>query len=160
MIKSSQVYAFIDSQNLNLGIRNQGWDLDFKKFRIYLKDKYKVSRAYLFIGFVKKYQKLYNILKSYNYILIFKPTVIQKGETKGNVDAELVLTAVDKLNLYSKAIIIAGDGDYYCLVKYLIKKKKLGRVLIPDRYKYSRLLFPYIKHLDFLNNQQNKLSRK
>jgi len=33
-------YAFIDSQNLNLSIREQGWVLDFKKFRIYLKDKY------------------------------------------------------------------------------------------------------------------------
>jgi len=42
-------YAFIDSQNLNLGIRDQGWRLDFARFRIFLKDKYKVFKAFLFI---------------------------------------------------------------------------------------------------------------
>ena len=31
------VYAFIDSQNLNLGVRSQGWKLDYGKFRLYLK---------------------------------------------------------------------------------------------------------------------------
>lgn len=31
-------YAFIDSQNLNLGINKLNWKLDFKKFRIYLSD--------------------------------------------------------------------------------------------------------------------------
>jgi hypothetical protein len=38
-----KVYAFIDSQNLNLGIKDLGWNLDFARFRVYLKDKYKVS---------------------------------------------------------------------------------------------------------------------
>jgi len=30
-------YAFIDSQNLNLGIQSLGWKLDFAKFHRYLK---------------------------------------------------------------------------------------------------------------------------
>ncbi len=41
-------YAFIDSQNLNLSIRDQGWKLDFKRFRRYLYDKYDVSKAFLY----------------------------------------------------------------------------------------------------------------
>lgn len=45
-------YAFIDSQNVNLGIRELGWQLDFARFRIYLKEKYGVSRAYIFIGYL------------------------------------------------------------------------------------------------------------
>jgi hypothetical protein len=40
-------FAFIDSQNLNLSIRSQGWVLDFKRFRVYLKDKYSVTKAYM-----------------------------------------------------------------------------------------------------------------
>ncbi len=36
-------YAFIDSQNLNLNIRNQGWILDFARFRVYLKEKHGLS---------------------------------------------------------------------------------------------------------------------
>ncbi len=43
------IYAFIDSQNLNLGVKNDivrngkiiytGWPLDYKKLIIYLKNK-------------------------------------------------------------------------------------------------------------------------
>jgi hypothetical protein len=67
------VYAFIDSQNLNLGtsknlkrgnkIIYQGWNLDFGKFYIYLKDKFRVSKAYLFLGYVARYEKLYDYLR-------------------------------------------------------------------------------------------------
>lgn len=90
---SSTVYAFIDSQNLNLGILSQGWKLDFARFRVYLTEKYGVSKAYLFIGYIEKNKELYKFLKKSGYNLVFKPTVIHKGETKGNVDAELVLWA-------------------------------------------------------------------
>ena len=31
-------YAFIDSQNLYLSIKAQGWKIDFAKFRVYLRD--------------------------------------------------------------------------------------------------------------------------
>jgi uncharacterized LabA/DUF88 family protein len=89
-------YAFIDSQNLNLSIRNQGWVLDFKKFRIHLKEKYLVTRAYLFIGYVPHNQTLYTNLQEDGYILVFKPTLsLPDGTVKGNVDAELVLHSTD-----------------------------------------------------------------
>ena len=57
--KRENNYAFIDSQNLNLSIRELGWKLDYKKFRIYLKEKYKVAKAFLFIGFVEGNNDLY-----------------------------------------------------------------------------------------------------
>lgn len=53
MHPSRKNYAFIDSQNLNLAIRAQGWKLDFKRFRVYLRDKYHVETAYLFSGLLK-----------------------------------------------------------------------------------------------------------
>lgn len=61
--KSENNYAFIDSQNLNLSIRNQGWTLDFKKFRKYLIDKYGITKAFIFIGFVPQNQDLYTVCK-------------------------------------------------------------------------------------------------
>lgn len=82
------VYAFIDSQNLNLGIQSQGWKLDWRKFRKYLRDKYHVSKAYLFIGYIYQNKHLYQNLKNYGYILIFKPTLVKvnrgKMKIKGN----------------------------------------------------------------------------
>jgi len=52
MEKKESNFAFIDSQNLNLSIRAQGWFLDYKKFRKYLEDKYSITKAFLFLGYV------------------------------------------------------------------------------------------------------------
>jgi len=138
-------YAFIDSQNLNLGIRDQGWRLDFARFRIFLKDKYKVFKAFLFIGYIKENKDLYDYLKKSGYVLIFKPILeIKRGkkvQVKGNVDAELVLYTMIEYSKYDKAIVVSGDGDFYCLVEYLKKKGKLGRLLVPNEAKFSRLLY-------------------
>lgn len=157
-------YAFIDSQNLNLGIRDQGWKLDFSRFRIFLKDKYKVSKAFLFIGYIKENEGLYDYLKKSGYILIFKPILeIKKGkkvEVKGNVDAELVLHTMIEYPRYNKAIIVSGDGDFHCLIEYLKKKRKLGRLLIPNQAKFSRLLYKFIKDIDFVSNLRVKLGKK
>lgn len=43
MRKKENNYAFIDSQNLNLGIQKLGWKLDYRKFRVYLAEKYGVN---------------------------------------------------------------------------------------------------------------------
>lgn len=80
--KIPKVYAFIDSQNLNLGIRSQGWELDFKKFRLYLKNKYHVEKAYLFIGLVPGNEQLYTRLLEMGYVLVFKPTVEYREDGK------------------------------------------------------------------------------
>ncbi len=58
-----KVYAFIDSQNLNLGVKELGWTLDFARFRKYLSDKFHVSEAYLFIGFIPAQEQLYKSLQ-------------------------------------------------------------------------------------------------
>jgi len=155
-------YAFIDSQNLNLAIREQGWTLDFKRFKIYLKDKYKIKKAFLFIGFLPENQSLYTHLQSSGYIVIFKPTLVRKdGEIKGNVDAELVLHTMIEYKNYHKALIVTGDGDFYCLVDYLNKKGKLLKLLAPNVEKYSKLLKPFAPNkLDFMNNLRKKLEYK
>jgi len=163
------VYAFIDSQNLNLGTskdiyRNNkliytGWKLDFKKFRRYLLDKFRVSKAFLFIGYIPQNKPLYNKLKSYGYELVFKPTVKDnEGKPKGNVDAELVLhSAAVEFSNYNKAVIVAGDGDYRCLHEYLIKNKKLSKIIIPNRYNESSLLKDFQEYKVFLYREKEIL---
>ena len=61
--KQENNYAFIDSQNLNLGVKSQRWNLNFARFRQFLKDKYKINKAYLFIGYVPDNQALYTELQ-------------------------------------------------------------------------------------------------
>lgn len=156
-------YAFIDSQNLNLGIKSQGWTLDFQRFRIYLRDKYKVKKAFLFIGYIPKNEKMYNSLTRAGYVLVYKPVLESKNKSqpiKGNIDAELVLHATIEYPNYDQAVIISGDGDFHCLVEYLEKKRKLKRLLIPNQKKYSGLFLKFKGYIDFLNNQKLKLGTK
>jgi uncharacterized LabA/DUF88 family protein len=155
-------YVFIDSQNLNLAIRGLGWRLDFGRFRRYLADKYDITKAFLFIGYVATNQTLYTNLQQQGYILIFKPTLIMPdGKVKGNVDAELVLHAMIEYPNYEKAVIVSGDGDFHCLIKYLRGKKKLKKLIIPNQYKFSSFLREFIPNdVVFMNNLQGKLEYK
>ncbi len=159
-INKEVIYAFIDSQNLNLGVRSMGWKLDWRKFRVYLTNKYNAQLAYLFIGKVSGNEQLYSFLMRCGYILIFKPTLSRLSSTKilieGNVDAELVLHAMIQYKNYDKAIIVSGDGDFYCLIEYLEKKGKLLKILAPTKH-FSGLLRKFnrnnfIVRIDLLRN--------
>lgn len=136
MRKTENNFAFIDGQNLNLGIKNLGWKLDFARFRKYLQEKYSVSTAYYFVGYMPGNQPLYSELQKAGYVLVFKPTIPDSnGNVKGNIDADLVLQAMIDFSTYDKAVIVTSDGDFYSLVKYLYQNRKLGFVM-------SRMLKP------------------
>lgn len=151
-------YAFIDSQNLHLAIKNIGWKLDYEKFRKYLSDKYKVNKAYLFIGYIPGNENFYTSLQNKGYVLVFKPTLQNKdGVIKGNCDAELVLNCMIEYANFNKAVIVSGDGDFHCLIEYLEKKKKLLGVGIPNRNKYSALLRKFAPYFFFVSDLKKKL---
>ncbi|MDO8674787.1 MAG: NYN domain-containing protein [Candidatus Omnitrophota bacterium] len=151
-------YAFIDSQNLNLSIKDQGWRLDYKRFCRYLKDKYKVSKAFLFIGYIPAQQALYTALQQQGYALVFKPTLdLKGGRVKGNVDAELVLHAMIEWNNYDKAVVVTGDGDFHCLIEHLKNNGKLERLLVPNQYKYSALLKKFGSDITFVTDLKERL---
>ena len=111
MIRKENNYAFIDSQNLNLSIRELGW---------------------------------------------------RDGTTKGNCDAELVLHAMIEYANYEQAVIVTGDGDFYCLVEHFIAKNKLKALLIPNMHKFSALLkFNLVQpFLRYMNDLEPKLTHK
>lgn len=158
-----KVYAFIDSQNLNLGVIASGWNLDFREFLKYLRTKYHVSKAFLFIGHIQGNERLYTYLQKAGYILVFKPTLEhKKGRktiTKGNVDAELVLHTMIEWKNFDQAIIVSGDGDFYCLVEYLEEKRKLGRILVPNN-KYSSLLRKFAHKVVQVDLFRRKVEKK
>lgn len=180
-------YAFIDSQNLNLGVQKMGWKMDWRKFRAFLKDTYNVEKAYMFIGYLPDNEKLYDQMHELGYLIVLKPTLemyqteeseerrVEKEEkdklehpdkkpeekrvTKGNVDAELVLYAVKEMPNYNKALIVSGDGDFFSLVEYLDQQDKLLNLLAPN-WQYSSLLKPFEKYIIRLDQKRRELSYK
>jgi len=158
--KENIVYAFIDSQNINLGILANRWELDWGKFRLFLRNKYGVKKAFLFIGYIKKNKRLYDYLERVGFILVFKNVLAihkdHKVVYKGNVDAELVLHVVVEMPNYNKVLIASGDGDFYCLVQYLEQKRKLKKILTPNE-RYSSLLKKFSGYIVNMDDFRNKL---
>ena len=163
-------YAFVDSQNLNLGTQRMGWKLDWRKFRRYLRDKYGVTKAYLFIGYMSENEALYEYMHELGYLVVLKPTVDMSSQetspkteekdkvgVKGNVDADLVLYAMKEIPNYTKAIIVSGDGDFHGLIEYLNDKNKLAQVLTPN-WQYSSLLKPFDAKITRLDQLRRELA--
>lgn len=141
MSKKETNHAFIDAQNTHSGTVHLGWKIDWNKFRIYLKEKYNVKIAYIFIGYICSNKSLYKKLKKAGFVLVFKPTVVDSsGKIKGNCDADLVLHALIKKDQYNNAVIVTSDGDFYSLVRYLLKEDKLKIVLSSHTKNCSGLL--------------------
>jgi len=165
MINKSCNYAYIDGANLDKALKNHlGWELDYSRFRIWFEEKYGVQKAYIFIGYIPRYEYLYQYLVKSGFTLIFKEVVFDRlGKAKGNCDSDLVLRAVVDTyeNNFEKAVIVTSDGDYACLVKFLTVKNKLLAIISPASKKYCSFLLRKLNvHITFLSCKKSLLSKK
>ena len=156
-------YAFIDGQNLYLGTTRaqQAWAIDLMRFRVLLKQRYGVGKAFYFIGVYDiANQKLYDQLRIAGYILIFREhSGSQVSKKKGNVDGDIIFSVMKSLceqEVFDKVVLVSGDGDYKRMVDYLIKKDRLLRILFPGTNASSlyRKLEP--KYYEYLNSPHIK----
>lgn len=154
--------VYIDGNNLYRSAQELGFNIDYKKFRGWLRQKYNANNIYLFIGLVPNRVKFYEYLQSCSYILVFKQTVSVGEKIKGNCDAELVLKTVSDFYIksFDKCILVTGDGDFGCLVEFLKENNSIDRVLSPDVNKCSFLLRNKNVEITFLNNLYHKFSNK
>ncbi|MBU0458198.1 NYN domain-containing protein [Patescibacteria group bacterium] len=155
--------AFIDGQNLHLGTTQDGWKINYKRFRRYLLDKYKVEEANYFLGFTNEdEQDLYSNLQKAGFIVCFREhSSALKATKKGNVDTDIVFEVMRTLierDDFGKIILVSGDGDYKKLVDYLIKKGRLEKILFPNR-QYASSLYRNLttKYCDYLENIKEKV---
>ncbi len=140
-IQKETNYAFIDTQNLICGVERLGWLVDFEKLHRYLTDKYRVTKAFLFVGYLESFKNTYVFLEKIGYILCFKAVSGDvNGSIKANIDADLVLKAALEIDNYTGAVIVSGDGDFCSLVEHLKSVGKLKTVLCPEAARCSALL--------------------
>ena len=153
-------YAFIDGQNLHMATAKRvddAWKIDLARFRVYLEQKYAVSKAFYFLGYLDEAQStLYENIQSAGFILIFREhSSLMLGKKKGNVDSDIILHIMKKLYLketFEKIVLISGDGDYKQLVDFLITENRFAKILFPDGRRasslYKKLGAPYFAALD------------
>lgn len=161
-------YAFIDGQNLYLGISANNWKIDLKRFRVYLRDKYSVTTAYYFLGYRSdQYVKLYKIITDAGFFIIFREhTKTLLANKKGNVDTDIVFEICKNIIeniVFDRVVLVSGDGDYKKMITYLIYKKRFLKILFPNR-KFASSLYRDItsEYFDYLDSigVKEKISHK
>lgn len=152
-------YAFIDNQNINLGVRELGWTLDWRKFRTYLAEEHGVGKAFMFVGFLPAKQHLYFAMANAGFTMVYRPVLALKfGEPKANVDVDLAVRVMGELHNFKKAVIATSDGDFYSLVAHLATWDKLEAVISPSSETCSALLKQAAKQrLRFLDHHWQRL---
>lgn len=163
-------YAFIDGQNLHLGTAKaeiDPWTIDLARFKVYLKDKYNISRIYYFLGYVQDGNiELYTRLQELGYIVVFKKQVdSMKSTKKGNIDSDLIFRVMEKLieepDEFDKILLVSWDGDFKILVDYLIKKDRFLKILLPNK-RFASSLYNELDriHKDYIINARPKIEYK
>lgn len=153
--------AFIDGQNLYMGTAKDGlppWKINLARFKVYLENKYRVSKAYYYLGYIQnKYQPLYEEIQTAGFILVFRQHnsgMISKK--KGNVDSDIIFQIMKMMHReekFEKIILVSGDGDYKMLVDFLVEENKLEKILFPNR-RFASSLYKELgnSYQDYLDN--------
>lgn len=156
-----QNIAYIDGANLDKALKELRWSLDYSRFYVWLREKYHIKRAYLFIGLIPKYKGLYTYLQESGFTLVFKEVVYDgSSKPKGNCDADMVLHAACDAyeNNFNQAILVASDGDYASLVKFLLDKQKLLTILSPSIKEFCSVLLKKTEaKIVYLNDKKTQL---
>ncbi len=158
-MKKEKNYAFVDGQNLHMGTTKvkKSWQINFKRFRKFLRDKYQIEIAYFFLGYKdEENEDLYANIEEAGFELIFREHNAEMvGEKKGNVDADIVFAVMSKLcgrERFNKIFLVSGDGDYKKMVDFLIKRKRFGKMLLPNK-KFASSLYKKLdpEYFDYLD---------
>lgn len=157
-------FAYIDGANLHQGVKSSSWDLDYPRFRSWMRQKFGITEATIFIGLITKNANLYTRFQESGFKLVFKEIVYDgNGKAKGNCDADLVLEGCK--DIYEKntkfALLVSSDGDYAPLVKLWQEKKIPCAILSPaPEFKCSILLKRTGVPIVYLNDVKKKLRRR
>ena len=158
--------AFVNGQNLYMGTAKREvdpWKIDLARFRVYLKQKYDVDRAYYYLGYVnEEYQDLYEEIQKADFVLVFKKhSLAMAGLKKGNVDSDIIFSIMKRLYKkedFEKIVLVSGDGDYKNLVDFLIEENRFEKILFPNR-QFASSLYKRLgsEYFDNLENVKNKI---
>ena len=161
-------YCYIDGQNLHLGTASAdpSWTIDLYKFRVYLRDKYNVEKAFYYLGYVQdglKIEQLYENIQNAGFILVFRQhNAAMIGKKKGNVDSDIIFSVMKRLynkDEFDNILLVSGDGDYKMLIDFLIEEKKLEKILFPNK-KFRSSLYNAIGAKYFANLDDADVKKK
>ncbi len=143
--KGSRLYVFIDASNVWNAIKSVRKFINYKKLKDYFEKNLGASKVRFFYydAFPEEGTRDYDVSGKHNFYTYLEKGlgftvrkkklkaiqgVNEKGEEvireKGNMDVEITIDFVEKINEYDVAFLFSGDVDFLALVKYLKKHGK------------------------------------
>lgn len=153
--------AYIDSQNIKLGIRENGRDVDWNKLFQYLKKRYAIDIIKFFVWYIASNQVQYDELQKIGYVVCFKQTYCnEEWKTKWNIDTLLMKHAMRDLDTITGAYLLSWDGDFDVIIHVRRKQWVFKKLFLPNSRKISQLLLKSTKiaERNFLFELQSKIS--
>jgi uncharacterized LabA/DUF88 family protein len=132
LFQDERCAIFIDGANIYSTTKNMGFDIDYKRLKVFFEKKCNLYRIYYFTAVDKDnsystIQPMVDWLAYNGYKLITKPTRnytdadgVQR--MKGNMDVEIAITAVNVAEHIEHAIIMSGTGDMIPVVEELQRR--------------------------------------
>lgn len=140
--KGKKAGVFIDDANMFHTQREVGWQVDWRKFKIFLEEKFKVKFIKYYRGVYPKNEKITKNIREKHQLYVrilrrvgfevvhrnLKKIYINKKKTKFiyrcDFDAEIGFDIAENLKLVDLVILVSGDSDFVCLARKLVDQNK------------------------------------
>ena len=130
--KEERLALFIDGANLYAAARSLGFDVDYKRLLDLFAKKGRLIRAFYYTTLIEdqEYSPIRPLIDwlDYNgYMMVTKPikeyTDSQgRRKTKGSVDIDLAIDALEMADRVDHILLFSGDGDFRRLVDAIQRK--------------------------------------
>jgi uncharacterized LabA/DUF88 family protein len=141
----SKLYVLIDASNVWNAIKSARKFIDYKKLKDYFENNLEAKniRFFYYDAFPEEGTREYDVSKKHNFYTYLKKglgfTVRKKklklvhitnddGEKevkeKGNMDVEMTIDLVEKIDEYDAVFLFSGDVDFLALANYLKRHNK------------------------------------
>jgi uncharacterized LabA/DUF88 family protein len=154
-------FAFIDGQNLRFSAKKAGLSVNYGALVSYLRERHDVRLVYIADCYYKSRKPFYKATEAAGVIFCFRrPFRDLSMEWKANVDVDLTIAVLDRIDRYNQAVLITGDGDFMSLIRYLDNRNKFRMLIGPDPANTSHLLtWECKKRLEFLTRIEGVLTK-
>ncbi len=130
LYREERVACLIDGSNLNHATTKLQFSVDFMKLRRYFTARCRLMQCVYFTAIHTeqdgqvRIQQLVDWLKYNGFILVSKPTksytdTVGNIKTKGNLDVEITVRAMELIGKIDHLYLFSGDGDFTFLVDTL-----------------------------------------
>ena len=149
-----KVAVFIDAANVFYSERSLGWNIDYEKLALYLRQEAMLVGLYYYTGIVERSEKQRAFLKkleSFGYAVTAKEVKFirlskDSFTSKGSLDVELALDAYMRRDQYDALVLFSGDSDFGYLLD-ILKAEGKSVVVVSTRGHISRELVARAKYI-------------